>query len=101
MILEYELTAEDVRQAVLNTLKEHLSLETEGHRCTTDMMWNVLLKAAVDRSSLHAACADLEQVASSNRLREQLNQALDVADLWQHKGELNAALASTSTGGLK
>ena len=51
MILEYELTAEDVRQAVLNTLKEHLSLETEGHRCTTDMMWNVLLQAAVDSAA--------------------------------------------------
>jgi hypothetical protein len=95
MILEYELTAEDVRQAVLKTLKEHLSLETEGYRCTTDMMLNVLLKAAVDRSSLDAACADLEQVASSNRLREQLNQAVDVADLRQHECELNAALTST------
>jgi hypothetical protein len=94
MILEYELTAEDVRQAVLNTLKDHLSLETEGYRCTTEMTLNVLLKAAVDHSSLEAACADLEQVASSNRLREQLNQALDVADLRRHEGELNAALAS-------
>lgn len=94
MILEYALTAENVRQAVLKTLKEHLSLETEGYRCTTDMMLNVLLKAAVDHSSLDAACGELEQVASSNRVREQLNQALDVADLRQHECELNAALAS-------
>jgi hypothetical protein len=78
----------------MNTLKEHLSLETEGYSCTIEMTLNVLLKAAVDRSSLEAACADLEQVASSNRLREQLNQALDVADLRQHECELNAALAS-------
>jgi hypothetical protein len=94
MILEYELTAEDVHHTVLNTLKEHLSLETEGYSCTTEMTLNVLLKAAVDRSSLEAACADLEQVASSNRLREQLNQALNVADLRQHECELNTALAS-------
>jgi hypothetical protein len=100
MILEYELTAEDVHQAVLNTLKEHLTLETEGYSCTTEMTLNVLLKAAVDRSSLEAACADLEQVASSNRLREQLNQALDVADLRQHECELNAALASAIPGHL-
>lgn len=93
MILEYALTAENVRQAVLKTLKNHLSLETEGYCCTTDMMLNVLLKAAVDRSSLDAACADLEQVASSNRLREQLNHALNVADVRQHECELNAALA--------
>ncbi len=94
MILEYELTAEDVRQAVLNTLREHLSLEIEGYCCTTEMTLNVLLKAAVDNSSLEAACAELEQVAASNTLREQLNRALDVADLRQHEGELNAALAS-------
>jgi hypothetical protein len=100
MILEYELTAEDVRQAVLNTLKDHLSLETEGYSCTTEMTLNVLLKAAVDHSSLEAVCADLEQVASSNRLREHLNQALDVADLRQHECELNAALASAIPGHL-
>jgi hypothetical protein len=94
MILEYELTAEDVRQAVLNTLREHLSLETEGYCCTTEMTLNVLLKAAVDNSSLEAACAELDQVAASNTLREQLNRAVDVADLRQHEGELNAALAS-------
>jgi hypothetical protein len=94
MILEYELTAEDVRQAVLNTLKGHLSLETEGYCCTTEMTLNVLLKAAADNSSLEAACAELEQVAASNTLREQLNRALDVADLRQHECELNAALAS-------
>jgi hypothetical protein len=93
MILEYELTAENVRQAVLNTLREHLSLETEGYCCTTEMTLNVLLKAAVDNSSLEAACAELEQVAASNTLREQLNRGLDVADLRQHEGELNAALA--------
>ncbi len=94
MILEYELTAEDVRQAVLNTLREHLSLETEGYCCTTEMTLNVLLKAAVDNSSLEAACAELEQVAASNTLREQLNRALDVGDLRHHECELNAALAS-------
>ncbi len=94
MILEYELTAEDVRQAVLKTLNEHLSLETEGYCCTTEMTLNVLLKAAMDNSSLEAACAELEQVAASNTLREQLNNELDVANLRQHEGELNAALAS-------
>ncbi len=69
MILEYALTAENVRQAVLKTLKDHLSLKTEGYRYTTEMMLNVLLKAAVDHSSLEAACGDLEPVVSGNRLR--------------------------------
>ncbi len=95
MILEYELTAEDVRQMVMKTLTKHLSLKTEGYRCETEMTLDVLLKAAADNSSIEAACAELEQVATSNTVREQLNTALDVANLRQHECELNAALASS------
>jgi putative transposase len=94
MIANYELRAEDVRQAVMKTLSEHLTMKTEGYRCDTAMTWNVLLKAAADHSSIEAACGELEQVADSNTIREQLNAALDVVDLRQHEAELNAALAS-------
>lgn len=94
IILEYELHAEDVRQAMLKTLQDHLSLKTEGYACTTAMTLDVLLKAAVQGSSIEAVCADLQAVADSNTVREQINAALDVADLGQQQAELNAALAS-------
>ena len=77
----------------MNTLRQHLSLNITGYRCDTDMALNVLLKAASDNSSVEAACAELEAVANSNTLREQINAALDVAALWQQEAELNAALA--------
>ena len=101
MIPEYALTAENVRQATLHSLQEHLTLETEGYSCTTEMTLNVLLKAAVDNSSLDAACAELVLVASGNRLREQLNDALSVVDLRQQESEMNAALASVIPPDLK
>ena len=81
MIPKHQLCAEDVRQATMKTMTQHLSLETTGYQCDTEMTLNVLLKAAVDNSSLEAACADLSDVVASNTIREQLNAALDVADL--------------------
>lgn len=94
IIPEYSLHAEDVRQAMLKTLQNHLSLKMEGYICTTEMALDVLLKAAAQGSSIEAVCADLSEVADSNTLREQWNAALDVADLRQQEAELNAALSS-------
>lgn len=36
MIPEYRLTAENVRRQMMETLTEHLSLQANGYRCTTD-----------------------------------------------------------------
>ena len=36
MIPEYRLTAENVRRQTMETLTEHLSLQANGYRCTTD-----------------------------------------------------------------
>ena len=94
MIPEYTLCAEDVRQAMLKTMQSYLSLKTDGYTCTTEMTMDVLLKAAAQGSSIEAVCADLTDLADSNTLREQLNSALDVADLRQQEMELNLALSS-------
>lgn len=94
IIPEDGLEAEDVRQAMLKTMQTHLSLKTDGYTCTTEMTLSVLLKAAAQGSSIEAVCADLVAVADSNTLREQLNAALDVAQVRQQESELNAALAS-------
>lgn len=94
MIPEYTLKAEDVRQATVKTLQSYLSLKTEGYTCTTQMTLDVLLKAAAQGSSIEAVCADLQAVADSNTIREQLNAVLDVADLRQQEAELNLALSS-------
>lgn len=94
IIPEYALDAEDVRQAMLRTMQSHLSLKTDGYTCTTEMTVSVLLKAAAQGSSIEAVCADLSEVADSNTLREQLNEALDVTALRQQEAEFNLALSS-------
>ena len=95
MIPEYQLTAADVRHQTMKTLTEHLSLEANGYRCTTEMVLDVVLKASAERSSVEAACQDLVGVAASNTIRERLNTALDVAQLRAQEVEMNAALAGS------
>lgn len=93
MIHPYELKAEDVRAYTLQTMKEHFAIKAEGYCCTTDMILDVLIKASAECSSLEAVCADLEQVADSNTLREYINQALPVKRLREQEEQVNQALA--------
>jgi putative transposase len=95
MILEHQLKAEDIRHQTVKTLSEHLSLNVTGYSCDTAMMWDILLKASAEQVSIEAVCADLEQVADSNTVREHLNEALRVADLRLQQGEMNRALAAS------
>lgn len=54
---------------------------------------DVVLKASAEQSSIEAACADLEEVADSNTIREYLNNALVINQLRDQEAEMNAALA--------
>ena len=93
MIHPYELKAEDVRAYTLKILKKHLGIEANGYCCQTDMIYDVLMKASAECSSLEAVCADLEEVADSNTLREYVNQALPSDGLSVQEVRANQALA--------
>jgi len=101
MIPEYRLTAEKVRQQTMKILTEHLSLQANGYRCTTEMVLDVVLKASAERSSVEATCQDLAGVVASNTVREYLNEALDVAQLREQEAEMNAALAASIPEAMK
>jgi hypothetical protein len=94
MILQSELTAQDIRDTMQAVSQEHLSLEANGYVCTSEMLFDVLMKAASENISIDAACRDLEQSGSANRIREVLNEQLSVAQLHQHEHEINEALAA-------
>ena len=94
MIPKYELSADQMREMTQKTVQTYMTIEGEGYRCTTEMVVDVLLKAASENSSVEAACNDLVGVADSNTIRDKLNAQFDVADLWMQEVELNRALAS-------
>lgn len=93
MIHPYELKAKDVHMYTARVLKEHLKIEANGYCCNTDMIMDILIKASAECSSVEAVCADLEESADSNTIREYLNQALAVKELRQQEDRANTALA--------
>jgi len=93
MIHPYELKAKDVHSYTASVLKEHLNIEAKGYCCDTDMILDILIKASAECSSVEAVCADLEDTADSNTIRDYLNQSLTVQELRQQEERANAALA--------
>jgi len=74
-------------------MKRHLHIEANGYCCKTDMIFDLLMKASAECSSLEAVCADLEEVADSNTIREYVNKYLPVDQLSQQEEDANQALA--------
>jgi hypothetical protein len=93
MIHQYELKAEDICTYTRQVMKRHLHIEANGYSCKTDMIFDLLMKASAECSSLEAACADLEGVADSNTVREYVNKYLPADQLSKQEGEANRALA--------
>jgi putative transposase len=93
MIHQYELKAEEIRTYTRQVMKQHLRIEANGYCCKTDMIFDLLMKASAECSSLEAACADLEEVADSNTVREYVNKYLPADQLSDQEDEANRALA--------
>jgi putative transposase len=93
MIHQHELKSEDIRAFALEIMKKNFQLEANGYICKTEMLYDVLLKASVECSSLEAVCADLEDVADSNTQRAYLNLALPIKELSSQAEQVNRALA--------
>jgi hypothetical protein len=94
MIAQNELKAEEIRMTMQEVAQEHLPFAADGYICTSEMIYDVLMKAATEGISVDAACRDLEQSVTGNTLREVLNEQMKVAQLRQHEAELNAALSA-------
>jgi len=93
MIHQYELKAEEICTYTRQVMKGHLHIEANGYCCKTDMIFDLLMKASAECSSLEAVCADLEEVADSNTIREYVNKYLPVDQLSQQEEDANQALA--------
>ncbi len=93
-MIAQELSSEEIRNEVQEVAQEHLSFKVDGYVCTAAMVYDVLLKAASEGISSAAACRDLDNVASGNTIREQLNEQLNFDELKELEQELNQALAA-------
>jgi putative transposase len=86
-----KLTDRAVRDMAVDRLEKHLPLMVAGYECTTEMVLDVLIKAAVTRQTIEAVCQDLE-VATSNTIRTYLNDQIQADDLAELERRVNATL---------
>ena len=86
------LTDRDVRDEAVVRLSKHLPLSVTGYDCTTEMIVDVLVKAAVTQKTVEAVCSDLKDVSTSNTIRAYLNEQIRTDDLAELERQVNAAL---------
>ena len=98
MIEREELTAQEIREAVQEIAQEYLPFEASGYVSTSEMIVDVLLKAAAENISVDAVCRDLKECIGGNMLRELINEQLSAEQLREHEDEINAALSARLPG---
>jgi len=93
MIPNENVSGQDLRSTVQEVSQAHLPFAADGYKCTTAMVYDVLLKAACEGISIEAACADLEDVVDGNTIRALLNDQLAIEQIREHERQINEALA--------
>jgi putative transposase len=89
-----KLTDRKVLEYARTSLQEHLPLQAEGYKCSTEDLLNVLLGASVNSDTIESVCADLVEMPVAETLRQYLNEQLTVKELPELEKQLNAALAA-------
>ena len=87
-----KLTDQGVLRHSQELLKEHLPLQAEGYKCSTDDLLQVLLSVAANRGTIEMACDDLVDLPDPETIRIYLREQLCVEDLPKLEQRLNAAL---------
>lgn len=93
MIAKESVSDQDLRNKVQEVCQTHLPFQADGYKCNTEMVYDVLLKAAAEETSIEAACQDLGNVVDGNTIRSVLNDQLDIKDVRTHEQQLNESFA--------
>jgi putative transposase len=97
-----KLTDQEVLTYAREQLKEHLPLSVEaGYKCSTDDLYNLLLKVGANQTTLQTACQNLQDAPHPATIRNYLNEQLRVDDLPELENQLNAALAAQAPAWLR
>jgi len=89
-----KLTDEDTRNAAVERLTTYLPLEAAGYECTTEMVLDVLIKAAVTQQTIECVCNDLDETVDGETIRGYLNEQIRVDDLQELERRVNQALVA-------
>ena len=96
-----KLTDRDTRNEAVERLSKYLPLEISGYECTPEMVFDVLVKAAVTRQTIESVCKELPGMVDGETIRSYLKEQVTVDDLAGLERQLNQSLVSGLPGRLK
>ena len=88
-----QLSQKQVHALALESLSQHLELNSSGEKSSPDKIWDVLLSAAANNSSIDRECSELVGAPSPNTVRGVLKDSLE---LDQTETQVNKALGKHS-----
>lgn len=88
------LTDKNTHDAVAERLVTYLPLEASGYECTTEMVLDVLIKAAATQQTIECVCNELDGMVSGETIRSYLNEQIKVDDLCDLEQRVNQALVA-------
>lgn len=89
----HTISSSQVQQWALSWLCEAVRLKDHGWKCTAAVVWNIVLRAAAQMTSVSAACRDLSRGPSDEALRKALTAGLPKS-LRALENQLHAALTT-------
>ena len=96
-----KLSDEDTRIEAIERLTEHFPLQISGYNCTAEMVYDVLLKAAVTGQTIETVCKELDEMVDGETIRGYLNEQIRVDDMQSLEQQVNQALAAGLPGRLR
>ena len=75
------LTDKKVLTETRTSLEQQVPLSANGYECTTEDLYQVLLGASVQCSTIEAVCRELVETPVGNTIRGYLNEQLCVEEL--------------------
>ncbi len=88
------LTDKKVLRETRTSLEQQVPLSADGYECSTDDLYQVLLGASVQRTTIESVCRELVETPVGNTVRGYLNEQLCVEELPTLEDQFNQALAA-------
>jgi len=88
-----KLTDQDTRNEAIERLTTYFPFQADGYECTTEMLFDVLVKAAVMRQTIETVCQELDTV-DGETIRGYLNEQVQVDDLHGLEQRVNQSLVA-------
>ncbi len=88
------LTDRNTLEFTVQVLTDHFALQAQGYCCQTCDLWQVLVAAAAQRSTVTATCADLQEAPAGSTVRGYLRDQFTPQQVRPLEVGFNRALAS-------